>query len=221
MASREPRREFAFDLHVHTAEHSSCSHMSAGELIQRAAELGLAGIVVTDHHYQWPRGELQAIADAQRADGLVVLSAYELTTLDPRTHKHAGDLLVYGAPDDSTLPIWTAWREACARAREQEALVVVAHPFREGAGAGDRLYEMDVDGLEVYNQNHSQLDVSRAKAAVLRTGLLGLAGSDAHRPSQVGQFVTVFEEPVRTMEDLIREVLAGRYSLRSNRRDIR
>ena len=222
--SRSPERRrpalFPFEIHTHTAEHSACSNMPAEALIERAAELGLSGLVVTDHHYQWPQAELQAIADRTSPNGLVVLSAYEVSTADPHTGKHAGDLLIFGAPDDDVMPIWTPYPEACAKAREQGALSIVAHPFRAGMGAGDRIFHMDIDGIEIYNQNHSQLDVTRAKAAVLRTGLLGLAGSDAHRVIQVGQFLTVFDRPVRTTQDFIGEVLARRYALQSNRGDI-
>ena len=188
--------------------------------MQRAIDVGLAGIVVTAHHYQWPVAEAQAIADAIRPGALVVLSAYEVTTSEPRTGKHAGDLLIFGAPDSDTMPMGTPYDEACVRAHEYDALVIAAHPFREAVGAGDRIYYMDIDGIEVYNQNHSPLDVMRGKQAVQRTGLLGLAGSDAHRVAQVGQFVTRFRRPVRTMEDFLREVRAGRYAMKSNRADI-
>ena len=194
--------------------------MSAEELIERAVERGLAGVVVTDHHYQWPQAELQAIADEISPNGIVVLSAYEVTTVDPKTGKHAGDLLIYGAPDDETMEIWTPYEEACARGREQDALIISAHPFRESMGAGDLIFEMDIDGIEIFNQNHSRLNVARAKAAVLRAGFLGVAGSDAHRVAQVAQFLTVFDRPVRDMGDFIRELRARRYALQSNRADI-
>jgi predicted metal-dependent phosphoesterase TrpH len=160
------------------------------------------------------------MADRIRPDAIVVLSAYEVTTADPRTRQHAGDLLIFGAPDDATMRMWTPYDEASARAREQDALIIAAHPFRDGMGAGERVYHMDIDGIEVLNQNHSPLDVMRARTAVRNTGLIGLAGSDAHRVAQVAQFLTVFRRPVRSMEDFIRETRAQRFTLKSNRPDI-
>lgn len=209
---------FGFDIHSHSSEHSACSHVSAEELIDTAIERGLAGMVVTDHHYQWPRAELQAIAERLKPGAIVMLSAYELTTADRPNgkQKHAGDLLIYGAPDGSEMELWTPYKEACARAREQNALIISAHPFREGAGAGERIFDMDIDGIEIFNPNHSQLDVSRAKAAVLRAGFLGVAGSDAHHASHVGQFPTIFDRPVRDMNEFIRELRARRYAIQSN-----
>ena len=188
--------------------------------MQRAIDLGLTGIVVTDHHYQWPAAEAQAVADRIRPGALVVLSAYEVTTSEPKTGRHAGDLLIFGAPDHDTMQMGTPYDEVCTRAHEYDALAIAAHPFREGVGAGDRIYYMDLDGIEVYNQNHSPLDVMRAKQAVQRTGLIGLAGSDAHRVAQVGQFVTSFRKPLCSMEEFVREVRAGRFVMKSNRRDI-
>ena len=194
--------------------------MSAQELIERAAELRLAGIVVTDHHYQWPQAELQAIAERTGHPDLVVLSAYELTSSEPRTRQHAGDLLIYGSPDDATMPMWTCYEDAITIARAHDALIISAHPFRQNAGAGDRVYHMDIDGLEIYNQNHSPLDVMRARTAARKTGLIAVGGSDAHRVAQVAQFLTVFRRPVKTMEDFVREIRARRFALQSNRPDI-
>lgn len=211
---------YCFEIHSHTSEHSACAGMTAAELIERALELQLDGLIVTDHHYQWEEAELQALADRRRPGALVVLSGYEVTTVDTNTAKHAGDLLIFGAPRDGTMEIWTPWEEACAVARRQGALRIAAHPFRNSMGTGDRIYQMDIDGLEVFNQNHSQNDVARAKAAVARTGLLGVAGSDAHRTVQVGQFLTVFERPIRSMEEFIAELRARRFTIRSNRPDI-
>lgn len=211
---------YPFDIHTHTSEHSACSYMRAEELIARGIELGLAGLIITDHHYQWPAEELQAIADRICPQALVVLSAYEVTTSEPRTGKHAGDLLVFGDPCGA-MRMGTPYDEVCAIAHEHDALVIAAHPFRDGVGAGDRIFLMDIDGIEVLNQNHSPLDVMRARQAVRRAGLLGLAGSDAHRLSQVAQFLTVFQRPVRSMTDFLAEVRAQRYRLQSNRPDIR
>ncbi len=212
---------YPFETHSHTREHSACSAVSAEELITRAAELGLAGLVVTDHHFQNPAAELRAIADRVGAHDLVVLSAYEVTTVDPATGMHAGDLLVFGTPDDTAMEIWTPYPEACARARQLQALIISAHPFREGMGAGNRVFQMDIDGMEILNQNHAQPQVERAREAVRRTGLIGTAGSDAHRADQLAQFVTVFQNPVRTMDDFINELRSRQFTLKSNRPDIR
>ena len=49
------------EMHCHTREHSSCSRVSALELVQQVFAKGLQGLVLTDHHYLWPRDELAAL----------------------------------------------------------------------------------------------------------------------------------------------------------------
>jgi predicted metal-dependent phosphoesterase TrpH len=51
------------EMHCHTSEHSSCSHVAAVDLVRRVHEAGIHAIVLTDHHYQWNPDEL---ADLRR-----------------------------------------------------------------------------------------------------------------------------------------------------------
>jgi 3',5'-nucleoside bisphosphate phosphatase len=210
----------AFDIHCHTHEHSPCSRLPAAQLVERALELKLAGVVLTDHHYQWPQDELQALARDAGAGKLVLLSGYELTTSCPQTGRYGGDLLIYGMPQERLLPPGTPADEACALAHEQGALVISAHPFRQSMGAGDLVYALDIDGLEVMNDSYTGVEVTRAREVVRQMGFLGLAGSDAHQLSQVGQFLTTLQRPVTSMDEFTRELRARRFRLRSRRRDI-
>lgn len=212
---------FGFETHCHSSEHSTCSHVSIEEIIVTAVERDLFGIIITDHHYQWPQAELDDIKKRVGANDLVVLSAYELTTADPISGKHAGDILIFGSPDDAVMPIWTPWDEACRRVRELNALSISAHPFREGMGAGDLIFRMDIDGMEIFNINHSQPLVNRAKAAVKKLGCIGTAGSDVHNASEIGLYQTVLDEPVFTIEEFINQLHARRFALMTNHPTIR
>lgn len=42
-------------------------------------------------------------------------------------------------------------------------------------------------------------------------GKAGVAGSDAHMPSEVGRYVTVFEKDLESEEDMLAELRAGRF----------
>jgi predicted metal-dependent phosphoesterase TrpH len=80
------------ELHCHTSEHSSCSHVNAVELIKRAFNLEMQAIVITDHHYQWNDIDLKEIKKRAGVDDIFnVLSGQESHTSD------YGDILVYGA----------------------------------------------------------------------------------------------------------------------------
>ena len=45
-----------FDHHLHTSRHSPDSIISPLVLIERARAVGLDGVVITDHDYQWEAG---------------------------------------------------------------------------------------------------------------------------------------------------------------------
>ena len=111
-----------FELHCHT--HCSDGAMSPAELIKNARERGLAGIAITDHNTYSAYSKLQDIT--QKSD-FVLLKGIEWTTF-------WGHLTAFGAegidwrslhPDNIELML--------ARARQQYALVAIAHPFRLAA----------------------------------------------------------------------------------------
>jgi hypothetical protein len=56
-----------------------------------------------------------------------------------------------------------------------------------------------------------------ARQVAERLGLLGVAGSDAHRLEEVGRCVTVLGREVRTEQELIGELRAGRFTVELRR----
>ena len=51
-----------FDHHMHTTRHSPDSEIDPLLLIERAREIGLDGVVITEHDYQWEADELSELA---------------------------------------------------------------------------------------------------------------------------------------------------------------
>jgi predicted metal-dependent phosphoesterase TrpH len=92
----EPRSRGGFDLHVHTTH--SDGLCSPGEVVRNAAEVGLAGLAITDHD------SLSAIAIARpEADrlGITLISGIELTAESDGRELH---VLGYAFdPDDHAL----------------------------------------------------------------------------------------------------------------------
>ncbi|MGE3820949.1 MAG: PHP domain-containing protein, partial [Isosphaeraceae bacterium] len=84
-----------FDHHLHTDRHSPDSVLDPLELIDRAREVGLDGIVITEHDYQWEREELAELSAS--AEGLTILSGAEVSARE-------GHFLVYGLPDLEETP---------------------------------------------------------------------------------------------------------------------
>ena len=84
-----------FDHHLHTSRHSPDSEVDPLELVERAAEIGLDGVVITEHDYQWDAGELGELA--ARAAPLRVFSGAEVSARE-------GHFLVYGLPALDEVP---------------------------------------------------------------------------------------------------------------------
>lgn len=190
------------EIHCHTSEKSSCSFVSAADLIARAFEVGMDGIVLTDHHYLWPAEELAAIkAESGVPDHFLVLSGQETTTAE---HK---DVLIYGA---DRLFLKGTEIDDIRRMCPQAALVW-AHPYRLGGNPQqEQLSDARFDAIEILNSNHTFTETHRAVNDWHLLKFAATAGTDAHALSYVGTYPTVLEHPVETIEEFAGEIKAGR-----------
>ena len=90
-------------------------------------------------------------------------------------------------------------------------MVIAAHPYRSDMsflGAGDMIYELDQDGIEVFHPHHARSGVDRATAAATKLAKSSTGASDAHRLEEIGTFGTIFPEPVTNLEDMVRQIKA-------------
>ncbi len=193
------------DCHCHT-RHSNDNWLEPLDLVRRARELGLDGIVVTEHH------SYEASAAAERigaAEGLLVLRGVEVST-------DQGHLLLYGLTDDG----WNIWRrdnylpirEVIERAAALGAISVPAHPFRRTGLSCLREGLLDLAGIAaVETHNGGNLDEYNEPAiwSASYLGVPGLGGSDCHKAQAIGRCATEFHEPVTDMASFLAAVRAG------------
>ena len=205
------------DLHIHTRPKSPCSAIDPPALLEAAAQAGLDGICLTEHQNPWSSEELGVLADRK---GIRVFQGNEITT-------NQGDILVFGFGCDlrGVVPIQDLRKEVEANG----GLMIAAHPFRGFLLFGITQLQLDVeqackrtvfqqvDGLEVHNCKVTDPENEMARRVAERLGLLGVAGSDAHRLEEVGRWVTVFEREIRSEQELVQELRAGRFSLGGRR----
>ena len=99
---------------------------------------------------------------------------------------------------------------------EQEGIVIAAHPYklsRSGKtqyyGAGDRIYHLSIDAVELCHPDHSGLAVTRVQKAMQKLNIPGVGGSDAHKIFSVGSCVTLFDNKIENEADLIRQIRQG------------
>jgi predicted metal-dependent phosphoesterase TrpH len=193
------------DTHCHT-KYSYDNWLEPLALIRRARELGLDGIVITEHYSYEASEPVEAIA---RDEGMLLLRGVEIST-------DKGHLLAYGIEDDS----WNIWGRdnwlslpaVIERILELGGICVPAHPFRE-MGACSLLEDLlDVVGIvavETHNGNNQETDNDLAIKAAGHMALPGLGGSDCHKVAAVGRCATEFLQPVTDMASFMAAIRSG------------
>ncbi len=190
------------EMHCHTSEHSDCSHVGAAEVAQHNFDIGLQGTVFTDHHYLWPPEEIRELRSRLKVpDYYLILCGQEVSTPE------LGDVLVYGA--DVLIEKGTPLEEI--RGRFPDAAIIWAHPYRdENVPPPDRLFHPLIDAVEIFSSNHTVAESSRGLRDWHKLKFTASAGTDTHALSYAGLYPTIFDHPVSDIEELAREIRAGR-----------
>jgi predicted metal-dependent phosphoesterase TrpH len=203
-----------FDLHLHTDFYSSCSAISPEDLIRQAVALKLDGMAITEHGIRWPDDKFDALRRMAEPHGLTLIDAQEVQTYSPKNGRE-GEYLVFGMK--KSLGSDFSARELVERVHGEGGILIAAHPYKWSRfgkdryyGAGDRVYELELDGLELYHPDHDEEALFKVRQAMKRLNLPGTGGSDAHQVHEIGLCLTLFEKEVKDEEDLIREIRAGR-----------
>jgi predicted metal-dependent phosphoesterase TrpH len=182
-APEEPRgsaENVAFlDLHCHTNASFDCLSDPVKATLA-AARRGITHLAITDHD----RIDAALRARDGAPDGLTVIVGEEVKTA-------AGDLICLFL--ETAIPPGLPPADTIALVREQGGLVGIPHPFDRNrssmaneAEALEALAEL-VDWVETYNARVVFREGNeRALAFALRTGLPGVAVSDAHSLLEVG-----------------------------------
>ncbi|MFV1951416.1 MAG: PHP-associated domain-containing protein [Nitrospinota bacterium] len=197
------------DLHIHTNRYSTCSILDPVEMLKRAQELNLDGIVIIEHNHVWDKDEIEELKNEAGVEELMVLRGQEI-----RGHRIDGsidgDFLAFGFYEtiDEELPS----TEIIHRVHDNGGIIIAAHPYRHILGIGDHLYDLDLDGIEVLNPHHSPSDTENAERARKIMDIAGTGGSDAHRPLPIGHYLTSFKGDIATEDDLINEIREKRCS---------
>jgi predicted metal-dependent phosphoesterase TrpH len=187
--------------------------MSPDELVAAAKAAGLDGVCITEHNKIWKREEVEAL---RKKHDFPVFRGMEVTTT-------GGDILVFGLEEEPQ-GIWTP---AALKARVNAAggVAIAAHPFRGFLLFGFGALEMSVDdaidnptflhvhGLEICNGLVTDDENELARKVADELGLLGLAGSDAHKPDAVATCVTEFHAKIESEQDLTAAILAGVFAV--------
>lgn len=191
-----------FDHHLHTSRHSPDSIMDPRELLERAREIGLDGVVITEHDHQWAPDELAELA--AEAQGLKVLSGVEVSARE-------GHFLVYGLPDLSDVGPGIGVGELLRVVKRRGAAIVAAHPFRwmqpfdEIVG----LHGPAFHGVEFVSNNVTAETRALADALLEASPMPRTGSSDAHDVDTLGCYYSEVDGRIETMADFVAALRKG------------
>jgi predicted metal-dependent phosphoesterase TrpH len=166
--------------------------------------------------------KVAAVTDHDTTEGLSVTrqlaSAYPDILIIPGVEISTpqGDLLVLGTEETPPQP-WTV-EGVLDFARERDCVSVVAHPYRE-YGMGDLARNYKVDAIEVLNGESSPSANKLAQDLAKSMGLPGLAGSDAHKPSELYSVYTEVQASL-DIDEILKALKKGLVVAHSNSRSI-
>jgi predicted metal-dependent phosphoesterase TrpH len=200
------------DLHLHSdrSDDSRAPVEAYLKLLQRKRdERPLDGIVLTEHRQFDPQRDFRELEDRY---GFLILNAAEIET-------DYGHVLVFGVNDD----IMARFDFTDVRLPAQDVISEVArlggvalpcHPGRPTVGMCAH-YESrgPLDGViavEALNGGSKKGEDDRVRELMRQHGYAGFGGSDSHLVSFVGICATEFDAQIRTIDDLVTELRAGR-----------
>jgi hypothetical protein len=125
-----------------------------------------------------------------------------------------GDFLVFGIKQSLT-GRYSA-KDLVEKVHSEGGILIAAHPYKLSRGgkshyygAGDRIYKLPIDAIELYHPDHTDLALSKVVKAMSKLGIPGTGGSDAHKIFKVGSCVTIFENKIFDEKDFISEIRQG------------
>jgi predicted metal-dependent phosphoesterase TrpH len=203
----------AFDIHVHTRRYSDCSFINPEELIAQSVETCLNGIAITEHGMRWPDEEFDKLQKLAASHGIVLINGQEIYTQNTKNEME-GDFLVFGIKQSLT-DRYSA-QELSEIVHKEGGILIAAHPYKLSRGgkshyygAGDRIYKLPIDAIELCHPDHTDLALSKVRKAMSKLGIPGTGGSDAHKIFKVGSCVTIFENKIFDEKDFISEIRQG------------
>lgn len=221
--------EYLFEMHSHTKEVSGCAVAYAKDMIESYKDSEYAGFVLTNHlnAHTFERVGLQdaawdkkidhfmkgfhAVKDAA-GDRFIVLFGMEISFYDT-----PNDYLVYGVTEEflrshGDLMAMTP-KQFSKLAHENGLLFIQAHPFRRGMEVEN--WQI-LDGYEIFNGNprHQSNNEIAELWAKRHNKTIIVSGSDFHEVGDACGGGIYFKKPVKTNDDLLRELKSGNYRLR-------
>ena len=208
---------FAIDFHVHSDD-SYDGHEPIELILEHAADIGLDGVVITDHD---EIGESLRAAALAPEYGLVGIPGVEVST----RHGHLLAIGVEQRPDPGQ-----PFTQTVDTVRELGGIAIVPHPFQRSRHGVRKRHIKDADAIETYNSMvFTGYRNRRARTFARRRDYPEIGASDAHYLPNVGKAYTEIlvspdtANPTKADidgDDLVDAILEGRTQIRGKRTPI-
>jgi len=196
------------DFHMHT-NFSQDSFISPKTLVEQLAiHPSIKVAAVTDHDSVAALKLTKELASAY--PDILIIPGVEITTLQ-------GDILVLGTEQLPPLP-WSV-ANVVDFAKDNDCVSIAAHPFRE-MGLGEYARDSGVDAIEVLNGKSLYSANKQAYELAKSAGLPGVAGSDAHKPSELYAVYTEVDASLN-VDDILAAIKKGKVSVSLASKSIR
>lgn len=189
------------DLHLHS-EYSWDSKVPIESYIQNAEQKGFGAISITDHNNTESH---ELIKKFQESTKVILVPGQEINTLD-------GHLLIYGwlPTINRDLSMKETILEARTKANDNKIYCVAAHPFDSlRGGTGKRVFESDIDGIEILNASALLGFFNRrAKQNSKYMDIIKMGNSDSHRITEFGVAWNEIKDS-KNVDEVLYNLLSG------------
>lgn len=185
-------------MHTTFSEDSTISPRTLVEQLVMHPSIKVAAI--TDH------GTVDGIKPAQQLASVypdvLIMPGVEITT-------PCGDIVILGTENLPPKP-WSV-ENVVGFASRNNYVSIAAHPFRE-LGMGEFARDSGVDAIEVLNGKSLYSTNKQAYELAKSAGMPGVAGSDAHEPSELYKVYTEVDAPLN-VADILSAIKKGHVSV--------
>lgn len=223
---------YYYETHLHTYPVSRCAKVGVRESLEFYKEIGHDGVFITNHFLGGSININEPMTYEEKInfyfsdyeDALKISKEIGIKVfLGVETSYCGTDFLIYGLDKAWFLahPEIMEMRksEELSFFKENGALVIQAHPFREASYIDHlRLYPRSIHGAEIINSCRTELENKMAKLFAENYDLIQFAGSDNHWGKEIasrkGKIAGMCSEtPIADEKEFIEAVLNGNMSV--------
>ena len=174
---------FLIDLHVHSSLYSDCATtLNPFEIETFALKAGIDAVVLTEHDSLWATDRFRDLQGQAR--DIEFFNGIEITA------QHDYHLVALGISDTTLLPKGLPCQEIIDHVHNQDGIVILAHPYRNGLPPMKVMQQLDA--IEV---GSTSLHAPESKLSFILARELNkpaVACSDAHALIRIGWGYTSF-----------------------------